>query len=82
MRTEEEEEEAEDQESVGSYQVLPSGAKTGARLPVFHHQHAGSERVLHISSSVCLCVCVHLCMCVRKERAHEGPDCLQGPPRR
>lgn len=76
MKTEEEEE--EDQESASSSQVLPSGIKTGAWLPVFHHQHAGSERVLHISSSVCLCVCVHLCVC--KERARKGPDCLQGPP--
>lgn len=59
MKTEE-----EDQESAGSSQVLPSGIKTGARLPVFHHQHAGSERVLHISSSVCLCVCVYICVCV------------------
>lgn len=79
MKTEEEE---EDQESVGSSPVSPSGTKTGARLPVFHHQHAGSERVLHINSSVCACACKSVCVCVCKERARKGPDCLQGPPRR
>lgn len=65
MKTEEVEE--EDQESVSSYQVLPSGIKTGAWLPVFHHQHAGSERVLHINSSVCLWVCVCTSVCVFRE---------------
>ena len=67
MKTEEEE---EDQESVGSSQVLPSGTKTGARLPVFHHQHAGSERVLHINSSVCACACKSVCVCVCVKRGH------------
>lgn len=67
MKTEEVEEEEEDQESASSYQVLPSGIKTGAWLPVFHHQHAGSERVLHINSSVCPRVCVCASVCVFRE---------------
>lgn len=70
MKTEEEE---EDQESVGSYQVSPSGTKTGARLPVFHHQHAGSERVLHTNSSVCLRMCV--CVCVKRGHVRAQTAC-------
>ncbi len=72
MRTEEE---GEDQESAGSYQVLPSGTKTGARLPVFHHQHAGSERVLHINSSLCLCVCVCIRVCVKRGHVRAQTAC-------
>lgn len=54
-------EEEDDQGTVGFSQVLPSGMKTGALLPAFHHQHAGSECVLHISSSVFVCVCTSVC---------------------
>lgn len=74
MKTEVEE---EDQESADSYQVLPSGTKTGARLPAFHHQHAGSERVLHVNSSVCLlvCVCVFICVCVKRGHVRAQTAC-------
>lgn len=51
-------EEEDDEESVGFSQVSPSGIHTRAWLTVFHHQHAGSERVLHSSSSVSVCVFV------------------------
>lgn len=48
----------DDEDAVGFSPVSPSGIHTRARLTVFHHQHAGSERVLHSSSSVSVCVCV------------------------
>lgn len=49
-------EEEADEESVGFSQVSPSGIHTRARLTVFHHQHAGSERVTQklLSERVCM----------------------------
>lgn len=50
----------DDEEEVGLSQVSPSGIHTRAWLTVFHHQHAGSERVFRSSSSASVCVCIKL----------------------
>lgn len=57
MKLEKADEEEEDEERALSYRVLLSGTKTGAWLPVFHHQDAGSERVSH-TAPLCACECV------------------------
>lgn len=53
-------EEEADEASAGSSQVSPSGTRTRAWLTVFHHQHAGSERLTQKLLSECVCMGIKL----------------------